>query len=175
MDYTSFFGVKKGLAVCYSGYRNGQRPGHIYPSYDEVTEDLTITTEGSFTCTKLGNCIHFGASGLTIDNKGTIKINGGLDRDNVIRAANSADDNSTINNSGTIVNETGNNAIYYSITDSGYIYNTGTISATTKSYTIRSQDNTNFKIDNSDLFEKLMISYKSNEIYINDYGYKRQL
>ena len=28
-------------------------------------------------------------------------------------------------------------------------------------------DNTNFKIDNSDLFEKLMISYKS-----NDYNYK---
>ena len=72
-----------------------------------ITEDLTITTTGSFTCTKISNCIHFGASGLTIDNKGTIKINGGLDRDNVIRAANSADDNSTINNSGTIVNEGG--------------------------------------------------------------------
>ena len=42
MDYTAFFGVKKGLAVCYSGYRNGQRPGHIYPSYEEVKEDLTI-------------------------------------------------------------------------------------------------------------------------------------
>ena len=114
-----------------------------------ITEDLTITTTGSFTCTKLHNCIHFGASGLTIDNKGTIKINGGLDRDNVIRAANSADDNSTINNSGTIVNEGGNNAIFYSVTDSGYIYNTGTISVTSaKAYTIKLQDNTNFKIDN---------------------------
>ena len=112
-----------------------------------ITEDLTITTEGSFTCTKIANCIHFGASGLTIDNKGTIKINGS-DKDNVIRAAGSTDDNSTINNSGTIVNETGNNAIHYSVTDGGYIYNTGTISATNKSYTIRSQDNTNFKIDN---------------------------
>ena len=112
-----------------------------------ITEDLTILSTGSFTCTKISNCIHFGASGLTIDNKGTIKINGS-DKDNVIRAANSSDDNSTVNNSGTIVNETGNNAIYYSITDSGYIYNTGTISVTDKSYTIRSQDNTNFKIDN---------------------------
>ena len=112
-----------------------------------ITEDLTILSTGSFTCTKISNCIHFGASGLTIDNKGTIKINGS-DKDNVIRAAGSTDDNSTINNSGTIVNETGNNAIHYSVTDGGYIYNTGTISATNKSYTIRSQDNTNFKIDN---------------------------
>jgi hypothetical protein len=112
-----------------------------------ITEDLTVTSSGSLTCTKISNCIHFGDSGLTIDNQGTIKINGS-DVDNVIRAANSGDDNSTVNNSGTIVNETGNNAIYYSITDSGYIYNTGTISATTKAYTIRSQDNTNFKIDN---------------------------
>ena len=38
-----------------------------------ITEDLTITTTGSFTCTKIANCIHFGGSGLTIDNKGTIK------------------------------------------------------------------------------------------------------
>ena len=42
MDYTEVLGIKKGAAVCYSGYRNGQRPGHIYPSYDEVKEDLFI-------------------------------------------------------------------------------------------------------------------------------------
>ena len=42
MDYTEVLGIKKGAAVCYSGYRNGQRPGHIYPSYDEVKEDLRI-------------------------------------------------------------------------------------------------------------------------------------
>ena len=112
-----------------------------------ITEDLTVTSSGSFTCTKIGNCIHFGSSGLTIDNQGTIKINGS-DVDNIIRAANSSDDNSTVNNSGTIVTETGNNAIFYSATDSGYIYNTGTISATTNSYTIQTRDNTNFKIDN---------------------------
>ena len=122
-----------------------------------ITEDLTILSTGSFTCTKISNCIHFGASGLTIDNKGTIKINGS-DKDNVIRAANSSDDNSTVNNSGTIVNETGNNAIYYSITDNGYIYNTGTISGTDKSYTIRSQDNTNFKIDNYETITNLSSS-----------------
>ena len=112
-----------------------------------ITEDLTVTSSGSFTCHKIGNCIHFGDSGLTIDNQGTIKINGSVVA-NIIRAANSSDDNSTVNNSGTIVTETGNNAIFYSATDSGYIYNTGTISATTKSYTIQTRDNTNFKIDN---------------------------
>ena len=42
MNYTKVLGVPKGTAVCYSGYRNGQRPGHIYPSYDEVKEDLYI-------------------------------------------------------------------------------------------------------------------------------------
>lgn len=31
-----------GAAICYSGYRDGQRPGHIYPSYDEIKEDLLI-------------------------------------------------------------------------------------------------------------------------------------
>ena len=122
-----------------------------------ITEDLTITSSGSLTCTKISNCIHFGDSGLTIDNQGTIKINGS-DKDNVIRAANSDDDNSTVNNSGTIVNETGNNAIYYSVTDGGYIINTGTISATNKSYTIRSQDNTNFKIDNYETITNLSSS-----------------
>ena len=112
-----------------------------------ITEDLTVTSSGSFTCTKISSCITVGASGLTIDNQGTIKINGSA-KNNVIKAANSADDDTTVNNSGTIVNETGNNTIYYSVTDSGYIYNTGTISATTKKVTIKSITNTNFKIDN---------------------------
>ncbi|MCP4301256.1 MAG: glycosyl hydrolase [Gammaproteobacteria bacterium] len=29
-------------AICYSGYRDGQCPGRVYPSYDEVKEDLLI-------------------------------------------------------------------------------------------------------------------------------------
>ena len=41
-----------------------------------ITEDLTVTSSGSFTCTKISSCITVGASGLTIDNQGTIKING---------------------------------------------------------------------------------------------------
>lgn len=42
MDYTEVFEVPKGLAVCYSGYRHGQRPGHLYPTYKQVKEDLLI-------------------------------------------------------------------------------------------------------------------------------------
>jgi len=42
MNYTKVLGIPNGLAICYSGYREGQRPGHVYPTYDEVKEDLLI-------------------------------------------------------------------------------------------------------------------------------------
>lgn len=29
-------------AICYSGFREGQQPGGIYPSYDEIKEDLLL-------------------------------------------------------------------------------------------------------------------------------------
>ena len=32
-------------AICYSGYREGQVPGQVYPSYDEVKEDLQILSK----------------------------------------------------------------------------------------------------------------------------------
>ena len=31
-----------GNAICYSGYREGQRPGDVYPSRDQIVEDLKI-------------------------------------------------------------------------------------------------------------------------------------
>lgn len=31
-----------GKAICYSGYRNGQQPGGVNPSYEEVKEDLHL-------------------------------------------------------------------------------------------------------------------------------------
>jgi exo-beta-1,3-glucanase (GH17 family) len=35
--------IKHGNAICYSGYREGQSPGSkIYPSYEEIKEDLLI-------------------------------------------------------------------------------------------------------------------------------------
>lgn len=36
------FGWEPGKAICYSGFRNGQRPGVHYPSYEEVKEDLLL-------------------------------------------------------------------------------------------------------------------------------------
>jgi len=35
-------GLPPGNAICYSGFREGQQPGGIYPSYEEVKEDLLI-------------------------------------------------------------------------------------------------------------------------------------
>ncbi|NNE02863.1 MAG: glycosyl hydrolase [Eudoraea sp.] len=34
--------LEHGNAICYSGFREGQHPGGIYPSYEEVKEDLLI-------------------------------------------------------------------------------------------------------------------------------------
>ena len=34
--------LEHGNAICYSGYREGQCPGQVYPSYDEIKEDLKI-------------------------------------------------------------------------------------------------------------------------------------
>lgn len=45
MDYSEVLNIPTGPAVCYSGYREGQRPGHVFPSYDEVKEDLNIVAE----------------------------------------------------------------------------------------------------------------------------------
>ena len=34
--------IDPGLAICYSGFRQGQNPGGIYPAYEEVKEDLLL-------------------------------------------------------------------------------------------------------------------------------------
>ena len=34
--------IKPGRAVCYSGFRQGQNPGGIYPSYKEIKQDLML-------------------------------------------------------------------------------------------------------------------------------------
>jgi exo-beta-1,3-glucanase (GH17 family) len=40
---TRSFKLPGGNAICYSGYRHGQNPGDkIYPSYEEIREDLLI-------------------------------------------------------------------------------------------------------------------------------------
>ena len=42
MRYTKELNIEPGKAICYSGFREGQRPGDIFPSYEEVKEDLLI-------------------------------------------------------------------------------------------------------------------------------------
>lgn len=34
--------IEPGRAICYSGFRHGQAPGGIYPSYEQIKEDLLI-------------------------------------------------------------------------------------------------------------------------------------
>ena len=42
MNYSKVLHIEPGKAICYSGFRDGQNPGGIYPSYDEIKEDLLI-------------------------------------------------------------------------------------------------------------------------------------
>ena len=42
MNYTKVLNLKPGKAICYSGFREGQRPGEKFPTYNEVKEDLLL-------------------------------------------------------------------------------------------------------------------------------------
>lgn len=42
MNFFERFGLQPGKAICYSGFRDGQQPGGVFPSYDEVKDDLLI-------------------------------------------------------------------------------------------------------------------------------------
>lgn len=42
MNYSEALNMAPGKAICYSGFREGQRPGGIVPSYDEIKEDLLM-------------------------------------------------------------------------------------------------------------------------------------
>jgi len=42
MQSSSRYKIQFEPAICYSGFRAGQAPGHAFPSYDEVKEDLLI-------------------------------------------------------------------------------------------------------------------------------------
>ncbi len=35
-------GISPARAICYSGFRHGQNPGGVYPSYNEIKEDLLL-------------------------------------------------------------------------------------------------------------------------------------
>jgi exo-beta-1,3-glucanase (GH17 family) len=42
MNFFERFGLQPAKAICYSGFRDGQQPGGVSPSYNEVKEDLLI-------------------------------------------------------------------------------------------------------------------------------------
>lgn len=42
MKYTTALNWAPGKAICYSGFREGQKPGGIVPSYEEIKEDLLM-------------------------------------------------------------------------------------------------------------------------------------
>lgn len=42
MDTFQKLGIASAKAICYSGFREGQQPGGIYPDYNQVKEDLLI-------------------------------------------------------------------------------------------------------------------------------------
>ena len=45
MNYSTVLNISLGNAICYSGYREGQQPGGICQSYEEVKEDLLILSQ----------------------------------------------------------------------------------------------------------------------------------
>ena len=45
MDYSKVLNIDLGKAICYSGYRKGQTPGEIFPTYNQVKEDLLIISK----------------------------------------------------------------------------------------------------------------------------------
>lgn len=42
MNTFEALGIHSGRGICYSGFRDGQQPGALYPSYTEVKEDLLL-------------------------------------------------------------------------------------------------------------------------------------
>lgn len=55
MSYSKALNIDQGKAICYSGFREGQHPGGVFPSYDEVKEDLLIL-QGQWKYLRIYNC-----------------------------------------------------------------------------------------------------------------------
>jgi exo-beta-1,3-glucanase (GH17 family) len=55
MKYNKVLNIEKGGAICYSGFRVGQQPGGIFPSYNQVKEDLLIL-QGNWKYLRLYDC-----------------------------------------------------------------------------------------------------------------------
>jgi len=55
MNIYNQLNLESGNAICYSGFRDGQRPGDIYPTYEQVKEDLLLL-QGHWKYLRLYNC-----------------------------------------------------------------------------------------------------------------------
>lgn len=55
MNYSKVLGIEPGKAICYSGFREGQHPGGVFPSYKEVKEDL-LMLQGHWKYLRLYDC-----------------------------------------------------------------------------------------------------------------------
>jgi exo-beta-1,3-glucanase (GH17 family) len=61
-------GLPAGSAICYSGFRQGQQPGGLYPSYEEVKEDLLILQK-NWKYLRLYDCDEHGETVLEVIRK----------------------------------------------------------------------------------------------------------
>lgn len=55
MDFFEQFDLPAAKAICYSGFRDGQQPGGIYPTYEQVKEDMLIL-QNHWTYLRLYDC-----------------------------------------------------------------------------------------------------------------------
>ena len=68
MDCFEKLGLTPGNAICYSGFRQGQKPGVLYPSYEEVKEDLLILQK-NWKYLRLYDCDEHGETVLEVIRK----------------------------------------------------------------------------------------------------------
>jgi exo-beta-1,3-glucanase (GH17 family) len=68
MDCFKKLGLPPGNAICYSGFREGQQPGGLYPSYKEVKEDLLILQK-NWKYLRLYDCDEHGETVLEVIQK----------------------------------------------------------------------------------------------------------
>ena len=55
MNYIKELNIEPGKAICYSGFREGQQPGGICPSYEQIKEDLSLL-QGNWKYLRLYDC-----------------------------------------------------------------------------------------------------------------------
>lgn len=55
MNYSGALKIAPGKAICYSGFREGQNPGGVFPSYEEIKEDL-LMLHGQWKYLRLYDC-----------------------------------------------------------------------------------------------------------------------